>query len=297
MEENEMSFKEFVKTVKELVAERSGKEVRINEVSKNNGVKYTGMMIITGSNIVPTIYLEQYWEMFNNGMKIPTIVDIILQSHAQAARENVVMDWFMDWESVKDKVAYKLINYDNNKDLLDKIPYTKFLDLAKVYYVIYEDDNVGSGTILIHNSHMDMWRVTIDQIDAAADINTPQKKPVWIRSMNDIVSEHGLEELLEDNEEVNFNFLVITNKEKCLGAGTICYKGVLHEIANSLQRDLIIIPSSIHECLLLKMKGDENLDNIKELVKEANSTSVQPEERLSDSVYIYRKQTDKIELA
>lgn len=292
-----MAFEEFVKTVQELVAERSGKEVRINEVSKNNGVKYTGMMIITGSNIVPTIYLEQYWEMFNNGMKIPTIVDIILQSHAQAARENVIMDWFMNWESVKDKIAYKLINYKSNKELLENIPYTKFLDLAKVYYVIFEDDNVGSGTILIHNSHMEMWRVTIDQIDATADINTPQKKPVWVQSMNDIVSEHDMEEIMEDDEKHTIGFFVASNREKCLGAGAMLYDGVLQDIANKLQSDLIILPSSIHECLILKMEDNVDFDYLKELVKEANSTSVQPEERLSDSVYIYRKQTDKIELA
>lgn len=292
-----MAFEEFVKKVKELVAERSGKEVRINEVSKNNGVKYTGMMIITGSNIVPTIYLEQYWEMFNSGMEIPMIVDLILQSNDRAARESVNMDWFMDWESVKDKVAYKLINYDNNKDLLDKIPYTKFLDLAKVYYVIYEDDNVGKGTILIHNSHMEMWKVDLDQINETADINTPQKQPVWIRSMNDILRQHDMEELLEDSQKLTIGFLVASNKEKCLGAGAMLYDGVLQDIADKLQSDVIIIPSSIHECLLLKMEDNIDFDYLKELVKEANSTSVQPEERLSDSVYIYRKQTDKIELA
>ena len=60
----------------------------------------------------------------------------------------------MDFENVKDRVCFKLINKDRNAELLSDMPYIEFLDLAVIFYVLVSEDEMGTGPITIHNSLM-----------------------------------------------------------------------------------------------------------------------------------------------
>ena len=63
----------------------------------------------------------------------------------------------MDFENVKDRVCFKLINKDRNAELLSDMPYIEFLDLAVIFYVLVSEDEMGTGSITIHNSLMGAW--------------------------------------------------------------------------------------------------------------------------------------------
>lgn len=112
-----MSIEEFVESVREEVERQTGKEVRIHEVTKNNGVVLHGINIIEpGINITPTIYIEPFKEYFENGRRLEEIAEHICEiCRRDKLSSSVSMEWFRDFEQVKDKVAYKL-----SKNIYDK---------------------------------------------------------------------------------------------------------------------------------------------------------------------------------
>ena len=87
-----------------------------------------------------------------------------------------------------------------------------------------------------------------------------------------------------------------TNTMRMNGAGVILYPGFLKKFAEKMGDDLYILPSSIHEVLLLPASYDVEVEFLKEMVSQINREEVLPEERLSDSVYFYDRKTDRVEI-
>ena len=90
---------------------------------------------------------------------------------------------------------------------------------------------------------------------------------------------------------------VCTNTAKLNGAGVILYQELLQEFADRIGSDFYILPSSIHETLLIPANGDMDLEYLRDMVRTVNRTEVAEDEVLSDSVYRYNRLLDRVELA
>lgn len=290
---------EFMEAVRESVAEKVKGKVAVNEVVKNNGLTLHGLTILSeGTNISPTIYLENYVGIYENGKSVEEITDEIVR----CLEENRVTDGFdiesfLDFEKVKRNIVYKIINYEANRELLKDVPHKKYLDLAKVFYVLIEMDEKGSGTILIHNSHMNIWGVESGELEEIAEKNTKAILGCQMLKMGDI-----LKEMIPDDTELNLfedsmepEMYVVSNFQKMYGAGVIFDKEFMRKTAEELESDLIILPSSLHECILLKRMGDES-DKMRDMVKEVNDSQVDLEEQLSNNVYLYSRENEEISI-
>ena len=292
-----MEIKVFTEIIREELEKRTGLEVRAQEVRKNNNVILHGINIIKkDSNISPVICMKSYHEAYEQGAELSEIAEQIYQVY-QREKMNTTFDvkWFKDWENVKGQVAYKLINYMENVELLESIPHERFLDLAKVYYVSVDCEKLGKGTILIHNCHLDIWGISAEQLRLVADENTPKLLPAEIGSMYEVMKSILGYEMEEDFKE--YPMYVATNNQKLFGAAVLCYPGVIKEFAEQLESDLFILPSSTHEVIIVMPKEDGSADVLKEMVCEVNSTMIQSEEILSDSVYFYSRDTDTLSIA
>ena len=156
-----MEIREFAEIIREELEKKTDLEVTIQGVRKNNNVILHGISIKEpSSNIAPTIYLDSYYAVYENGVELEEIAERIYKVYQREKPDTPFeISWFRDWEKVKGLVAYKLINSESNKDFLETIPHEKFLDLAKVYYVSVESERFGNGTILIHNTHLEFWGI------------------------------------------------------------------------------------------------------------------------------------------
>ena len=184
-----MDFEEFVVIMQEKMSKKTGKEVVVTKITKNNNIKLTSLVIKeTTHNVSPNIYVEQYWELYQRTADLEEAVEAMYKTYNQSnIAQSINMEWFRNFEEVKGKVAYKLVNYEYNKELLEEIPHTKYLDLAKVYYVSVEDEAFGKGTILIYNNHLKMWDVSTEQLEELAEVNTPKLFPMIVRALEDIL--------------------------------------------------------------------------------------------------------------
>ena len=119
----------------------------------------------------------------------------------------------------------------------------------------------------------------------------------------DILSKRMDEEVAEEFYDMMVDvgdavpMYVCTNTMKLNGAGTILYTGLLQEFADRVGSDVFILPSSIHEMILIPANEYCDVDYLKDMVRTVNATEVAPEEILSDNVYYYNRLTDRVELA
>ena len=83
--------------------------------------------------------------------------------------------------------------------------------------------------------------------------------------------------------------LVLTNESKYCGAACMLYEGLLRNLSDEIRSDLFIIPSSIHEVLLLPDEGEFSEEELSALVCEINAHFINPSEILSDHVYRFKR--------
>jgi hypothetical protein len=309
MEEEQMNYNQFLEEVRAAVHERLGSdyEIRIQKVTKNNGIVLDGLIIGKASkSIAPTIYLNSYYIHFTHGMSMQEILEDIISAYKE--NNDVVlgdMRELLDFSNVRDKVAFKLIQREKNKELLKDVPYNEFLDLAVVFYLILDEHRGGQMTALIHNSHMEPWGVEKEELYRLAIRNTPILLPPEIKTMKEIMcdilkghlEELEMEEMVDDLLDFDSqkpSLYVLSNKNQINGAGCILYDGCLKDFADSQNSDIVILPSSTHEVILVPDDGKLDYGELRKMVGEINESEVPKEDVLSDRIYKYSRHDCKI---
>lgn len=297
-----MEINEFVRKVCNAVKKELGPDYRVEhkEVRKNNGVILHGLLILTeDQNVAPTIYLDTFLEAYESGVTFSAIVQRLLDiCWEDTLKEHIDMEFFRSFEQVRDRICYRLIGRKGNEELLEDIPYIEFLDLAICFYYAYHGSVLGEGTILIHNSHMELWETCTAELFGLAKRNTQKLFPWVCSSLKEVLDEvTGLDSSMEGEAE-DCSFLqevplkVLSNEKRMHGAICMLYPDVLEGLARKERRNFYILPSSVHEVILLADTGSGSVGELKRMVAEVNSTQVAPEEVLSDSLYYYDS-TDK----
>lgn len=287
-----MEINEFAQKVRRAVEKELGENYRteLKEVQKNNGVLLHGLLILPAeSNVAPTIYLETFYAAYEDGVTFREVLDRILEIfREETPRENIDMNFFKTFEKVRDRICYRLIGRRGNEELLRRIPYVEFLDLAVCFYYAYSDRMLGEGTILIHNSHMECWNVRIKELMNLAQENTPRIFPGRITPMQEVLEEMmGIHEEFSAGQDRNIPLTVLTNARRLHGAACILYPGMLERIGKRMKNSFYIIPSSIHEVLILEKTGLEMPEEMKKMIHEVNGQHVAAEEVLSNNLYYY----------
>lgn len=302
-----MEFTSFTTLVREEVERRTGDNyrVRLNDVTKNNGVVLRGLTVMQDdSNISPTIYLNNYYEEYINGRAtlINVVNDVMDTYHRNKVNQSVDMRYFLNYESVKQSIVYKLVNTEKNKTLLEDIPHIEFLDLSIVFQCLIAQEDLGTASILIHNVHMKLWDISVEELYREAKENTQRLQGYEIKSMTEVLCEIMKAENLEefDYEECrqelsdSVPMYVLSNKSRVEGAACMLYPNLIQDFADAIGSSFYIIPSSIHELLLLPAKEDRESREIKSMICEINDTQVSTEEILSYSLYFYDREEGKI---
>ena len=291
-----MEYKEFVEYIKMNAGYIAGEggNITINHVIKNNGCEMDGLVIMEkGKDIAPTIYLDSFYELYTNGENIKNIIRQIEAIYEQN-KNNVTFDVniLKHFDTIKDKIVYKVVNYRSNDKLLEQVPHKRILDLAVVFYCLLDNEYGRSATALIYNNNLKNWNVTIDDVYKAALKNTPDLLHSKISSMAALFEKCGVN---VDGEEVDLkdyvpsDMYVLTNESKLNGAACILYENVLYDFAQKLGADLYILPSSVHEVILLPKLSMFEKDELVNMVKEVNTEGVAADEVLSDHVYEYNR--------
>ena len=298
-----MEYREFLENVRKEVESRydSNVSVTLNHVMKNNGTELDGITIMEkDKNIAPTIYINSFYDRYREGVSLKAVVSEIIRIYNQNKNSiNINADYFENYENVRKTIVYKLVNYQKNKKLLEDVPYKRVLDLAVVFYFLIEQRKGVSATALIHNEHLRIWNVTEDEIYNDALKNTPVLLAGSIVPMSKILSEIAGTAPVDNDEKVckytgEDILYVLTNSSRVNGAACILYDNLLKKFANDVHSDLYILPSSVHEVIIVPKKNAFDKSELADMVREVNEQGVSQDEILSDNVYEYNRKNGLI---
>lgn len=295
-----MNRKEFYEYVKDNVKAYLPKsyeegEIKLQEVEKNNGLKLTGITIPNGDQrIVPTIYLDSLYQEYINGKDVDSCVGDVADMRIEAQGKAEFLDMgvpdIFDYEKMKDKLQMRICDKEWNTDRLKDKAFTEHGDFAAYYAVNLEENREGISSIPVTVSLMNEWGVSVEQIQADA-MMADRNRGVVLMNMNEIIKsmifgeepENLLNEKL-DIETMREPMFCLTNAQKMNGASLLLQEDIRKQIGECLGSDYFVLPSSIHEVLILPDNGLFEVPELNAMVKEVNETQVERQEQLSDKV-------------
>ena len=299
------NFKEqFVADVKDRLAEQGADvKVSVNEVNKLNESYEAITVTPEGSNIGVNMSIEKFYDAVQDGTPYDSVVDKAVETINRGIEQRPDIDVaaLTDYSQMKEKLAMEVVSAEANKEMLENVPHQNMEDMAVVYRFILSSDDEGRASVLVTNQILENLGVTPEQLHADAMENAPQIKPAEIKGMSEVMAEMmGIEQAemmgivpVDPKDEQMF---VATVPDKVHGAGVLAYQDFMDQAAERVGGDFFILPSSIHEVLIVPDNGKMDLKDLENMVKEVNATQVAPADKLTDSVYHYDSQAKIFEL-
>lgn len=323
-----MDYQKFQETIMEQIKEYlpeqyQQSEIDIKAVNKNNNLKLDGLTIrLPEENVTPTIYLNQYYEQHQLGREMEEILSEIAELRGlHDVKENMTVEQFVDFDQVKDKIMFQVIGAKSNEAQLSTMPHRKETDMAIIYRIMVGREE-KIATAQISNAMMEQMGTDENTLYAAALENTQREFPMTFASMDEVLldmMQHDfmgldlttlpdgdetkeflqglLKEQMEDSAQNDKQLYVLSNESKINGAASLFYPGVQEQIAEQLHGDYFVLPSSIHELLIVPDNGNYSFQELRTMVNEVNETQVAPDEVLTGEVYSYDRESQTLMVA
>lgn len=307
-----MNYKEFISTVVEQVKSSlpSDATVKIHNVTKNNSLHLDGLSIFyKKSDISPNIYLNSYYEDYLRGDTIDEITSRIMALFTQfQAEQSDRKNPFENFDKPDyKKIFYRLVNYGKNEELLRESPHIRYLDLAVTFHYLLNSEAEGIESFRITNHMAKLWQLSPQRLYEKAKNNTAKLFPGLIRPMHEIlmdliehnpltVPDSSFEKSLYAKDDMSMMY-VLSTQNGINGATAVLYPELMAEFASRLESDFYVIPSSIHEMLLVPSRFAPSPDMLREMIEEVNKKEVPIEDILSDTPYFYNRKNGKLKMA
>ena len=304
-----MNYEEFKENlandVKEQMEARSGSEVTVETrtVEKMNET-YDALTVKPEDSIIGVnLNITKLYEEYEDGKDFENIVKDAAEvaDNALSNRPDFNLEAFKDYDSMKDKLAVEVVSAERNKDLLETVPHKDIEDMAVVYRFVLGDTQAGTGSILVTNQLLDNYGITAEQLHEDALKNAPEIRPLVIEGMGEVLAKQmGVDDLemlglnIPPEQEQMFVASVEGNVH---GAGVLAYQNFMDQAADRVGGSFFILPSSIHEVLIIPDNGKFDTTSLENMVREVNATTVDPTDQLTDSVYHYDAEAKIFELA
>ncbi len=262
--------------------------IEYNEVQKNNVNKEAYRLIPkTQKTCSPVAYCENFENYSENTEIAKELINIWNKGKSYEIPD---VEELSSREFILKNVYPKVVANTNN-ELIDgqHLVFKEFLDMFVIYYVNIGADNEGTASYNVQEKMIANAGIDMEELHSQAIKNL--EKEVSIKDMQDIImniigitdeSEFDFSQVPEENQ-----MLVLSKKDSMYGASVILCASVLEKLDSFWNGEFVILPSSVHECISVRSDGF-TLQEMKEMVMEINDTEVSPEDRLTDSVYVYR---------
>lgn len=286
-----MDFEKFKSEVIEEMRDRFPEcDISLQDVTKLQGESYTGMAVRPeGSQVAATMNLESLYERISEDFSVSAVMDMAEHEIQEIVNHmpQINMQSLGDYEQMKEKLTLQMIPIAGNEEKLSEIPHKEVEDMALVYRFEMASNEQGSANILATNAMLSNYGITTDQLHADAMEAAVQNHPASLRNMNDVMRDMmgGMGGVLVPDEPSPMWVATVEGGQN--GACAIQYPEFLDQAAETLGGDFYVLPSSIHEVLLIADDGSMELENLEQMVREVNETQVAPADRLSDNVFHY----------
>lgn len=291
-----MEYKKFKEEIRERMQEELGEgtEISFHDIERNNGIMEEGLEVREkGSAAAPVLHLKELYGgcCGNGGMGEAVSSALKMLEEKPAAPIDTIPK---TWEAARAGIRAVLVHYGWNRETLAVIPHRKFLNLAVTYRVELPPSGGFQAGIRINRSLMELWGATEEEMYRAAMENLGNE-PYSIQTMAELLG--GVIGTAPEFPEDAPEQYVLTNVGGCYGAAGMLRGDILESFAGQAGGNFYILPSSIHELVLVPETPTINAECLKEMVKEVNGAAVAREEWLSEDVYYYDREKREVMIA
>ena len=275
--------------IKQRVEEIVGEKAEYVKIPK--GKHLLNAIVIGNGNVRPQFYVDDFTKDYASEEEIAhAIADCYRRTETNPFSK---LPDFTNFASVKDMIFPCLVN--NGAFIDDKVVLKKFVDDIDISYRMIIDENSSS---LIKKGMLEMWNISVEELHTLATNNLDKKEYYFDDMIKTIVEMADFDEETKKQvmkEQSGFMYL-LSNKNKLYGASNLLNEKTLKTVQEKIG-DYFIIPSSIHELILLPYNEFADVSQISRMVREVNDTQVSEDERLSYSVFCYKAESGLSQVA
>ena len=298
-----MTKEAFIQTILEKISQSGGNgRVEIREMIKRNGAVRSGITLADSeSPIQPIAYLDSCYDDYMAGNEtIESIAKKIQAVLREDAKPEFPIQNLYEYDNVKQNIFPMLINYEENEQFLDQLIHIRILDLAVIFYINW-DMGGYRGIAQIRNNMLTIWNLSRQELLTDALQNAVRYLPPFCMQLEELIWKE-VNEMSgcpgEEQENLAFGYpegepqlYVAGNSENVFGAGVVLYPGFLSGKAEEWESDIVVLPSSINETILIPEGDKSMLEKLTAVVREVNRDAVSEEEWLSDFIYLYERES------
>lgn len=310
---NKMTKDVFAKSLVELLQE-DGIIVELTNIDKVN-FSYTGLILHNTQNDGDTRYkasaianVDDLYKTYLDDVAIAEIIETTKEilKNEDLTPNTVEYENLLDWEFVKDKLFLQVCNATANVEYLRDKVYDTVEDLAIVAKVLVYTNEQGVYSAPVTQSMLSHYNVSQQTFMMAAKASSIVLFPSVIYNTGDVnskiyeqlrksgVPEFVIQQAADDMSKNSPIKMIVTNTTAMYGAASIFYDGIMEQISAAMGGDYYIVPSSIHEFLILSTTDCDgeplDIENVESVINDVNKMEdcVQKDDILSGSLYMYR---------
>ena len=297
-----MNYTEYKHTLQEALQERVGENAKVYlaTAEKLNGVTDDVFVIEEkGKDIHLRIYLRDMYEGSGMGEHLEESADILycLSEEKPFVSQKDIPEM---WQSAKRRIEMRLVNKKWNIKMLEDVPYKEYLDFAVIFVVLIAAKEDARAILTVNREWMKKWGIGLDDLWEAAQENL-RKENFFIKSISSMLEPVVNEvpgAMEKETTEWCGNLYIMSNVRQSYGARALLRKEILRRFAEEHKCNLYLLPSSLHEFLVLEDDGVCESSGLKQLVCEVNGEPkvIDREQWLSDSVYYYDREKDEVRI-
>ena len=280
-----------MKIIERLKKDLNTKEIEYFEVEKLNNEEKYGIRI-SFMNPSPTFYTS---DLLKEGKKEKDIIKFIKEEIKNTKEFNP--DIIEHYEDIKNSIYPLFLSKElNNEERLSDLIHYEHEDLIVIFYISLEIKEGLKGSVKITKSLLKSWNKTTSDIKDQAFKNIKGKtyfghifdalKNNSLYHVNEYTDEEELRYRLFNEQSPDFEMYTLTNDSKYYGNGVLAnieFLDMLHEVIG----DYWIIPSSLHEVIIVKKQENDEIEKLKKIIKEINDNEVEIKDRFSYNLYDY----------
>lgn len=259
-------------------------EVEISKTSKI-GKTYDALTVRLKNRMAsPAADLNRFYDAYEHGISLDEIMESVADVIQMEAPSHLRdMSWLLDYEKAKEHLFIRVCNAEKNNKILETAPHKTVEDLIITCHISVDQGPNNMASTIVNKQLLEQYGISEEQLFEDAMENAPEVMPVKIDSLQNFISH-----LIPDGEEPDSSdtvMLIVTNKTNTNGAAAVFYSGIMDRISKQIGGSFVMLPSSVNEVIIIPDRGDYK--TLKRMVEDINESSVEPEERLSNSVYKY----------
>ena len=301
-----MDFEEFKNELMELVTQELDNRgienisLKFSDINSPDGMNERMIVSVGDSKMSMAFRLKEIFRDIENGEEMDCAVNRICNTIKESisvieTQEEGVKAFITDYEQVKDNTYLRLVPGDS--PILNDAPHKKIEDMALVVSINLVDfsDEHGRSVVVVTKPLMEMYGIDEKQLFEEAERNSLKSEPLVLTPLGEMIKNLIQAENLPDPADEGIIAYIASNKSGFHGASVISYPDFCKEAAETMGGSFFLIPSSVHEFILIKDDGTPKAKDLNRMIKNVNETVLEPRDFLSNQCYHYNAKSKTLE--